>query len=94
MVVPDQPADAVVPAELAEVRDAVRKLEAQLAARHGVDTPAYWRAMSLRLEEALSTNRYAPVEGRYRSPGAEQAHRWLVRVATAYRALAATGPSH
>jgi hypothetical protein len=89
---PDQPADSVVPAELAEVRNAVRRLEAQLAARHGADTPAYWRAMSQRLDEALVTNRFAPVDGQYRDAASRRAHHWLVRVATAYRSLATPEP--
>jgi hypothetical protein len=88
---PDSPADIPTSPELAEVRDMVRRLEAQQAGNHGVDTPAYWRAMSDRLQEHLATSRFAPVDGRYRDRAAERAYGWLVRCAAAYRALAATG---
>jgi len=58
----------------------VRRLEAAMAAEHGADTPAYWRAMSDRLHEYL----------RRTQPRDDRAHGWLVRVAAAYRALAGT----
>jgi hypothetical protein len=85
-----EPSDIPVSPELAEVRNAVRRLEAQVAGEHGVDTPAYWGAMSNRLQEYLAGNRFAPVAGVQRDRAAERAHQWLVRVAAAYRALAAT----
>lgn len=66
----------------------MRHLEAQVALEYGVDTPAYWRAVSDRLSHRLATNRFAPVNGRYASAEAERAHRWLIRVTAAYRALA------
>jgi hypothetical protein len=88
---PEQPLDVPVSPELAEIRNAVRRLEAQLAGEHGVDTPAYWRAMSDRLRGYVVDNRFAPVPGVPRSRAEERAHNWLVRVATAYRALAAPG---
>lgn len=68
----------------------VRRLEAQLSAEHGVDNPAYWRAMSEQLAETLASNRFAPEPGAERD-AAHDAHRWLVRVAAAYRSLATTG---
>lgn len=83
--------DVPVSAELAEVRNVVRKLEARMAIEHGVDTPAYWRAMSDQLALQLAANRFAPVDGRYADRAAERAYRWLVRVASAYRSLATTG---
>lgn len=84
--------DRPVSRELAEVRSVVRELEAQLAGDHEVDTPAYWRAMSQRLTEQLATTRFAPVDGCYPDDQARLAHRWLIRIAGAYRALAATVP--
>lgn len=78
---PIPPADVPVSPELTEVRNLVRRLEAQLAVEHGMDNPAYWRAMSDRLQETLAGNRFQP---------GERAHRWLARVAGAYRALAAS----
>lgn len=93
MGVPEQTADGVVPveptADLADVRAAVRRLEAQVAGRHGVDTPAYWRAMSDRLREALADN-VLTLDGQVRDATPE-ARRWLARVATAYHALAVPG---
>jgi elongation factor P hydroxylase len=83
--------DVPVSPQLIEVRNTVRRMEAETAVEHGVDTPAYWRAMSDRLAEHLATNRFAPVHGRYADQSAELAHRWLVRIASAYRALASTG---
>lgn len=83
--------DVPVSAELTEVRNVVRKLEAQMAIEHGVDTPAYWRAMSDQLAQQLAANRFAPVDGTYADRAAERAHRWLVRIASAYRSLATTG---
>ena len=59
-MLPDSPSDLPASPELAEVRDLVRRLEAQQAGVHGVDTPAYWRAMSDRLQEHLATSRFAP----------------------------------
>jgi hypothetical protein len=88
---PEEPLDVPVSPELAEMRNAVRRLEAQLAGEHGVDTPAYWRAMSDRLEGYVASNRFAPVPGMRQGRAAERAHNWLVRVAAAYRALAAPG---
>jgi hypothetical protein len=88
-MVPEQPADVPVSPELAEVRDVVRRLEARTAVEHGVDTPAYWRAMSDHLQEHLAGNRFAPAPGQDRA--AERAYGWLVRVAAAYRALAEPG---
>jgi hypothetical protein len=82
---PLPPADVPVSPALTEVRNLVRGLEAQLSAEHGVDNPAYWRAMSDRLQEALASNRFAHTE---------RAHRWLTRVAGAYGALAATGDAN
>jgi hypothetical protein len=90
-MLPDQPADVPVSPELAEVRDVVRRLEARTAGEHGVDTPAYWRAMSDRLQEHLAGNRFAPVPGLRQDRAAERAYSWLVRVASAYRALAEPG---
>jgi hypothetical protein len=90
-MLPDSPADPPSSPELAQVRDLVRRLEAQQAGEHGVDTPAYWRAMSDRLAEHLAASRFAPRPGWYRDPAAERAYAWLVRVAAAYRALAVTG---
>jgi hypothetical protein len=74
-------------------------LEARLAAVHGADTPAYWRAMADHLRDYLASPRFAamnrprhsalapPVSG---EDPARRAHSWLVRIAAAYRALAAT----
>jgi hypothetical protein len=75
-----EPSDVPISPELAAERNMVRRLEAAMAAEHGVDTPAYWRAMSDRLHEHL----------RRTQPRDERAHDWLVRVAAAYRALAGT----
>lgn len=69
----------------------VRRLEAHVATQYSVDTPAYWRAMSDRLAEALAVSRFAPINGRYRDRASERAYLWLVRVAGAYRALAKPG---
>ena len=79
---PIPPADVPVSPDLTEVRNLVRRLEAQLSIQHGVDNAEYWRAMSDRLQEALARNRFQP---------GGRAHRWLTRVAGAYSALAATG---
>jgi hypothetical protein len=89
------PSDVPVPPELAEERNTVRRLEAQLAAEHGADTPAYWRAMAEQLHQYLGSARFADVRGSSPSGGpadvaARRAYNWLVRVAAAYRALAAT----
>lgn len=78
---PIPPADVPLTPDLSEVRDLVRRLEAQLSVEHGVDNAEYWRAMSDRLQEALARTRFKP---------GERAHRWLARVASAYGALAAT----
>jgi hypothetical protein len=86
----EPPADPPVCAELVEVRDAVRGLEAEVAVRHCVDTPAYWRAMSERLDRYVATSRFQPVDGRLADASADRAYRWLARVAAGYRALAAT----
>lgn len=86
----DPPADIPVSPELTEVRNVVRRLEAQLSAEHGVDNPAYWRAMSDRLRETIASNRFAPQPGP-ECDAAHDAYRWLVRVAAAYRSLATTG---
>lgn len=83
--------DVPLSPELAEVRNVVRQLEADMANRYGADTPAYWRAMSDQLAQRVTTHRFAPTGGRYADRAAERAHRWLVRVAAAYRALAAPG---
>ncbi|HEX5400851.1 MAG TPA: hypothetical protein VFX16_00970 [Pseudonocardiaceae bacterium] len=87
---PDPHADTPSSPELAEARDVVRKMEAKQAGEHGVDTPAYWRAMSDRLQDHLIVSRFAPVDGRYADQAAERAYGWLLRCAAAYRALAAT----
>jgi hypothetical protein len=88
---PDPPADDMpVSPELVEERDVVRKLEAQMAAEHGVDTPAYWRAMSEQLNQYVADDRFRPVDGTSRTAAATRAHGWLLRVAAGYRALAAT----
>jgi hypothetical protein len=87
----ETPSGLPVSPELAEVRNAVRRLEIETAVEHGVDTPAYWRTMSDRLAQHLATDRFAPVNGDYTDRSAERAHRWLVRIASAYHALAATG---
>lgn len=79
--IPIPPADVPVSPELTEVRNLVRRLEAQLSAEHGVDNPVYWRAMSDRLREAVAED-----------TARGTAHRWLVRVASAYESLAATSP--
>jgi hypothetical protein len=82
--------------ELVEVRNVVRRLEAQLAIEHGADTPAYWCAMADRLHEYIACSRYAATNTQARTPPcatddpARRAHAWLLRVASAYRALAAT----
>ncbi|HYS38030.1 MAG TPA: hypothetical protein VEO01_20630 [Pseudonocardiaceae bacterium] len=93
---PDQPSDVPVPAELTEERNVVRRLEAQMAAEHGADTPAYWRAMSERLHAYLASPRFKSVAGPDSAQcdeAARRAYGWLVRVAAAYRALAATSVS-
>jgi hypothetical protein len=90
---PDPPSDVPVPPELAEERNVVRRLEAQMAAQHGADTPAYWRAMSDRLHAYLASPRFRAMTTQNTPPADEAARRaygWLVRVAAAYRALAAT----
>ena len=80
------PSDVPISPELAEERNAVRRLEALMAEEHGADTPAYWRAMSDRLHEYLASSRFAG--GPPRDDAARRAYFWLVRVAAAYRALA------
>ncbi|HEY3610327.1 MAG TPA: hypothetical protein VGL06_22700 [Pseudonocardiaceae bacterium] len=90
---PDQSSDVPVPPELTEERNVVRRLEAQMAAEHGADTPAYWRAMSERLHAYLASPRFKAMtgpDGQSRDEAARRAYGWLVRVAAAYRALAAT----
>lgn len=84
--VPDPATEPVVLTEMARERDVVRSLEARLAAEHGADTPAYWRAMSDALRDYLADPRFRGVAGR--SEDHAQAHRWLTRVAAGYRALA------
>jgi hypothetical protein len=90
------PSDVPIPPELVEERNVVRRLEAQLAAEHGADTPAYWRAMADYLRDYLASPRFAAMHGpRHAAPvsstdPARRAYSWLVRVAAAYRALAAT----
>jgi hypothetical protein len=86
----------LVAAELAEERNVVRRLEAQMAAEHGADTPAYWHAMSDRLHAYLASPRFRSMNtpNTPNTPPCDEAARraygWLVRVAAAYRALAAT----
>jgi hypothetical protein len=90
---PDQPSDVPVPPELADERNVVRRLEAQMAAQHGADTPAYWHAMSDRLHAYLASPRFRSMNTPNTQPcdeAARRAYGWLVRVAAAYRALAAT----
>lgn len=93
------PSDVPIPPELVEERNVVRRLEAQLAAVYGADTPAYWRAMADQLHAYLASARFAAMHGPRHAAGsgtvaaddpARRAHSWLVRVAAAYRALAAT----
>jgi len=83
------PSDVPISSELAEERNVVRRLEAQMAAEHGADTPAYWRAMSDRLHEYLASARFSSVVSQ-QDDAARRAYGWLVRVAAAYRALAGT----
>jgi hypothetical protein len=90
-MLPEEPMDVPVSPELAEMRNVVRRLEAQLANEHGVDTPAYWRAMSDRLQGYVINNRFAPETGTQHNRASERAHNWLVRVAAAYGALAQPG---
>ena len=93
---PDPPSDVPVPPELTEERNVVRRLEAQMAAEHGADTPAYWRAMAERLHAYLASPRFKSVAGPDSAQcdeAARRAYGWLVRVAAAYRALAATSVS-
>jgi hypothetical protein len=80
------PSDVPISPEVAEERNAVRRLEALMAAEHGADTPAYWRAMSDRLHEYLASARFASAPPR--DEAGRRAYFWLVRVAAAYRALA------
>jgi hypothetical protein len=64
-----------------------------MAAEHGADTPAYWRAMSDRLHAYLASPRFQSMTTPNAQPcdeAARRAYGWLVRVAAAYRALAAT----
>jgi hypothetical protein len=82
------PTDATGQGELAEQRNLVRRLEASMAAEHGADTPAYWRAMSNQLETYLAQPRFAAEAGQ--DEPTDRAHAWLTRVASAYRALAAS----
>jgi hypothetical protein len=91
--VPESPAEIPVSPELAEVRDAVRRLEAQAAVEYRIDTPEYWRAMSERLEHYLAGNRFAPAGGATADHATRRAYHWLERVTAAYRALAVTGAS-
>jgi hypothetical protein len=81
------PSDVPISPELAEERNAVRRLEARMAEQHGADTPAYWRAMADQLHEYLASPRFSTVR---RDEAGRRAYRWLVRVAAAYRALAGT----
>lgn len=76
--------------ELAAEREVVRRMEAQLAAEHGADTPEYWRAMAGRLQDYLAGPRFRLEPGEQPSDDHRRARRWLARVATGYRALAAT----
>lgn len=83
--------DVPISPELAEERNAVRRLEAAMAAEHGADTPAYWRAMADRLHQYLGSARFAG--GPPKDEASRRAYGWLVRVAAAYRALASTSVS-
>jgi hypothetical protein len=80
------PSDVPISPELATERNAVRRLEAQMAAEYGADTPAYWRAMSDRLHEYLASPRFAG--GPPKDEATRKAYDWLLRVTSAYRALA------
>jgi hypothetical protein len=84
---PDQ-SDVPISPELAVERNAVRRLEAQMAEQHGADTPAYWQAMANRLHQYLAGPRFAG--GPPADDAGRRAYGWLVRVAAAYRALAST----
>jgi hypothetical protein len=88
--VPDPATEPVPLTEMARERDTVRRMEARLAAEHGADTPAYWRAMSETLRDYLADPKFRGVTDR--GEDHVRAHGWLTRVAAAYRALAAPGP--
>jgi hypothetical protein len=74
--------------DLADERDLVRRLEAELAARYGVDTPAYWRAMSDRLHEYLTSPDFTQRRAEIADVPLTRGDTWITRVAAAYQALA------